>query len=57
MISDSFDDKTYLAARNVQQSLLMTAAEVNTEHLLYFDKIIVTSGALETLAKRTGGNA
>ena len=57
VISAGFDEKTYLAARNVQQALLMTAAEVNTEHLLYYDKIIVTSDALPALATRTGGNA
>ncbi|MGK0184832.1 MAG: large subunit ribosomal protein L4 [Verrucomicrobiales bacterium] len=56
IIAAAFDDKTYLAGRNVQKTLLMTAAEVNTEHLLYFDKIIVTSDALQTLATRTGGN-
>lgn len=57
IISAAFDEKTYLAARNVQKTLLMTAAEVNTEHLLHFDKIIVTSDALQILATRTGGNA
>ncbi|MEZ5327709.1 MAG: 50S ribosomal protein L4 [Verrucomicrobiales bacterium] len=56
IISAAFDEKTYLAGRNVQKTLLMTAAEVNTEHLLYFDKIIITSDALQTLAARTGGN-
>ena len=55
LVSDSFDENTYLAARNVQNALLMTAAEVNTEHLLHFDKIILTAGSLESLAKRTGG--
>lgn len=57
IISSAFDEKTYLAGRNVQKTLLMTAAEVNTENLLYYDKIIVTSDALQTLATRTGGNA
>lgn len=57
IISAAFDEKTYLAGRNVQKTLLMTAAEVNTEHLLYFDKIIITSDALQTIAARTGGNA
>ena len=57
IISGAFDKNTYLAGRNVQKTLLMTAAEVNTENLLYYDKIIVTSDALQTLATRTGGNA
>ena len=33
--------------------LLMTAAEVNVEHLLHYTKIIVVGDALETLAART----
>ena len=32
VISAAFDENTYLAARNVQPTLLMTAADVNTEH-------------------------
>ena len=30
--------------------LLMSAEEVNTEHLLYYDKIVVVDEAMETLA-------
>lgn len=53
IISRAFDDKTYLAARNVQPTLLMTAAEVNTEQLLAFRKIVITNDALGQLAERT----
>lgn len=53
VVSDSFTDRTYLAARNVQPVLLITADELNVEQLLHFDKIIITSGAMETLAHRT----
>ena len=53
LISDSFDENTYRAARNVKPVLLATAAEVNTEQLLAFDKILVTGKALEQLAGRT----
>jgi large subunit ribosomal protein L4 len=53
LISDSFDDNTYKSARNVKPVLLATANDVNTEQLLAFDKILVTSGALERLAART----
>ncbi len=53
LISDSFDENTYRAARNVQPVLLATATDVNTEQLLAFDKIIVTGKALEQLAERT----
>ena len=53
LISDSFDENTYKAARNVKPVLLTTAADVNTEQLLAFNKILITSGALELLAGRT----
>ena len=52
IVSDSFDDDTYKAARNVKPFLLATAANVNAEQLLSFDKILVTHSALEHLAER-----
>jgi len=52
LISESFDEKFYRSARNVKLILLATAAEVNAEQLLAFDKIIVTDKALEQLADR-----
>lgn len=52
VISDVFDETTYLAARNVQPALLMTASEVNTEQLLNFRKIILTKGGLGQIAER-----
>ncbi len=52
VIGASFDEKTYLAGRNVQNSLLARAADVNTEQLLAFDKIIITADALTTLSER-----
>lgn len=53
IISAAFDEKTYLAARNHAKVLLMTASEVNVENLLYYDKIFLTSDAMETLVRRT----
>lgn len=53
IVGKSFDDQTYLAARNVSWSLLMTADEVNIEHLLSADAVILVEDALETLAART----
>lgn len=53
IIASSFDEKTYLAGRNVQAVELRTAADVNVEELLHANKVIVVSDALETLAKRT----
>ena len=47
------DETTYRAARNVQEVLLMTAAEVNIEQLMNADAVILVDNALETLASRT----
>ena len=52
VISTQFDENTYKAARNIQPVLLNTAAEVNTEQLLAFQKIVVTNEALAKLAER-----
>ena len=56
IVSDSFDEKTYKSARNVKPVKLSTAADVNTEQLLAFQKILVTKKALEKLAERTRMN-
>ena len=53
ILSDAFDENTYRAARNVRPILLATAADVNAEQLLAFDKILVAGKALELLAGRT----
>jgi large subunit ribosomal protein L4 len=53
IVSDSFDEKTFKAARNVQSAQLATAVAVNTEQLLAFEKILVTENALEKLAERS----
>jgi large subunit ribosomal protein L4 len=53
IIAKSFDDKTYLAARNVAWALLVTADSVNVEELLHADSVLIVEDALETLAKRT----
>lgn len=53
IVSVAFDEQTYLAARNVKPTLLMTAAQVNTEHLLAFRKIVLVGDALQALVKRT----
>ncbi|MCX7712562.1 MAG: 50S ribosomal protein L4 [Chthoniobacterales bacterium] len=52
IIANSFDSNTFLAARNYPYATLARAADVNTEQLLAFDKILVTKDALETLSKR-----
>tara|TARA_Y100000758_G_scaffold299034_1_gene261063 strand:+ start:759 stop:1370 length:612 start_codon:yes stop_codon:yes gene_type:complete len=55
IVSSSFTDKTYLAARNVAESKLSTALDVNTEEVLAYDKIVLTESAMATLSKRTAG--
>ena len=52
VVSATFDDNTYRAARNVQPTLLMTASDVNAEHLLKFRKLVLTNDALAQLADR-----
>jgi len=52
VVSNAFDEKTFLAARNVARVQLTRAADVNTEQLLAFDKIILTQDALATISER-----
>jgi large subunit ribosomal protein L4 len=52
LISDAFDEKTYISARNVKPVKLATARDVNPEQLLAFEKILVTQKGLEQLAAR-----
>lgn len=52
IVGNSFDENTYLAGRNVQNALLARAADVNTEQLLAFDKIVITKEALATISER-----
>jgi len=52
IVSTVFDETTFKAARNVQPTRLITAAEVNTEQLLAYKKIVVTRDALAKLAER-----
>ncbi len=53
ILGTDFDEKTYLAGRNVQTALLMTADEVNVEQILYYDAIVVIGNAIETIARRS----
>lgn len=53
LLVGKFDEPTFRAGRNVQAVQLISAEEVNAEHLLNYDKVLVTSDALETLARRT----
>ncbi len=53
IVAKGFDDKTYLAARNVGWAQLVTVESVNVEELLHANTILVVEDAFETLAKRT----
>ncbi|MFK7909997.1 MAG: 50S ribosomal protein L4 [Akkermansiaceae bacterium] len=53
VVAEKFEDKTYLAGRNVPNVLLITASEMNIEQLLLADTVIVVEDAYETLARRT----
>lgn len=52
IVGAEFDANTKLAARNVSPAQLITSADVNTEHLLAYKKIVITSEALAELAQR-----
>lgn len=53
IVSSAFDEVTYRAARNLGHVLLLTAADVNAEHFLRYDKILLTSDALAKISERT----
>ena len=53
IVAKSFDDNTYLAARNVQWAELRTADSVNVEELLHANTVFLVEDSLETLAART----
>ena len=53
VVSNSFDESTYLAARNVAWVQLVTGDELNVEQLLLANSVIVVGDALETIARRS----
>ncbi len=53
VVGNSFDDSTYLAARNVGYAQLVTSSDVNVEQLLLANTIILVGDAVKTLAART----
>lgn len=52
IISNTFTENTYLAARNVSHVHLVRSADVNAEDLLRYKKVVITTAALEEIAKR-----
>jgi large subunit ribosomal protein L4 len=53
VVSNSFDDSTYLAGRNVAHVQLVTGSDVNVEQLLLANSVILVGDALQTLAQRS----
>jgi large subunit ribosomal protein L4 len=53
VVGNSFDESTYLAARNVAYAQLVTGSDVNVEQLLLANTIILVGDAVQTLAART----
>jgi large subunit ribosomal protein L4 len=53
VVGSSFDDTTYLAARNVGWAQLITALELNVEQLLLANTVLLVGDAVATLAQRT----
>ena len=53
VVSNSFDDQTYLAARNVAWVQLVTGADVNVEQLLLANSVVLVGDALQSLAQRS----
>lgn len=53
IVGQTFDELTFRSARNVQNVQLVSADDVNAEHFLLYPQVIVTTEALETIARRT----
>lgn len=53
IVGTEFDETTRLAGRNAAGIQLVRAADLNTEDLLTWSAIVITTAALETLATRT----
>ena len=53
VVSNGFDDSTYLAGRNVAWAQLVTPTDLNVEQLLLANTIILVGDAVQTLAART----
>jgi large subunit ribosomal protein L4 len=53
VVSNSFDESTYLAARNVAWAQLVTGLDLNVEQLLLAKSVILVGDAIQSLAQRT----
>ncbi len=53
IVGNSFDDATFLAARNVAWTQLVSATDLNVEQLLLANTVILVGDAVQILAART----
>ena len=53
LVSNTFDESTYLAARNVAWAQLVTGSDLNVEQLLLANSVILVGDAIQSLAHRT----
>ncbi len=53
IVGNNFDDSTYLAARNVAWTQLVTPTDLNVEQLLLANTVILVGDAVQILAART----
>ena len=53
LVSNTFDEATYLAARNVAWAQLVTGSDLNVEQLLLANSVILVGDAIQSLAHRT----
>jgi large subunit ribosomal protein L4 len=53
LVSNSFDEPTYLAARNVAWAQLVTGSDLNVEQLLLANSVVLVGDAVQSLAQRT----
>lgn len=53
VVSNNFDESTYLAGRNVAWAQLVTPDELNVEQLLLAHSVIFVGDAVDTIARRT----
>ena len=53
VVSNTFDEATYLAARNVSWVQLVTGNDLNVEQLLLAKSVILVGDAIQSLAQRT----
>ena len=53
VVNNHFDDSTFLAARNIAWTQLVSGSDVNVEQLLLANTIILVGDAVQSLAART----